>query len=365
VTPRPLRALVLYAATTGSNTFSYQVGWPRALARDRRFESRLVDVAARRSIERLAAWWEIRRSRVDLVILLHSVFSNARLLDGRLLDAVNAHAAPKVFFIGNEYKLMPEKMAFARSLGIALLISQSCSPAIHRLYRERLGCEVVGIPNTGVDLDLFRSTVPPDQRPIDLGYRADDSPPYLGHNERRRIADHFSTHAAEYGLRIDVSLDARDRLAEHDWAAFLNRCRGQLGTEAGGDYFSLDDAHRIPVNAFVTAHPEASFEQIHDQFFVDVAPVPLRIISGRNVEAAATRTVQLLFDGHYDGYLRPDEHYIALRKDFSNLGDALAKFRDRAFCARLIDHAYELAAAEFTYQALVGRLHAAVAPLVS
>jgi hypothetical protein len=292
------------------------------------------------------------------------VFSNARLLDGRLFDAVRSLPAPKVYFIGNEYKLMPEKMAFADALGIALLVSQSSSARIHRIYRERLACAVVGIPNTGVDPELFRPTSDPDARPIDLGYRADDSPAYLGHNERRRIADRFRQCAPSLGLTVDISLDSADRFTPLEWAAFLNRCRGQLGTEAGGDYFSLSDGYRNAVNAHVAAHPDATFDELFDRFFSGATdPVPLRIISGRNVEAAATRTVQLLFEGEYDGYLQPDVHYIALRKDFSNLDQALEKFRDRTFCRRLTTNAHDLVMREFTYQALVGRVREAIAPL--
>jgi hypothetical protein len=362
---RPLRALVLYAGSPASATFSYQTGWPRALARDARFQSRLVNVTAPGIGERIAALWTARAGRFDVVLLLHSVFSNGRLLGGRLLDAVRAIAAPKVYFIGNEYKLMPEKMAFAEALPIAMLVSQSSAPHVHVLYRERLGCAVVGIPNTGFDPELVKPTSDPDTRPIDLGYRADDSPFYLGHNERRRIADSFRDRAPALGLRVDISLDPADRLAGGEWAAFLNRCRGQLGTEAGGDYFSLTDEYRIPVNGFILEHPKATFDEIDARFFRGVSNhVPLRIISGRNVEAAATRTVQLLFEGEYDGYLRADEHYIALKKDFSNLDNAVAKFRDRGFCRRLTDNAHEVAMREFTYERLVGRVRDAVAPLV-
>jgi hypothetical protein len=356
---RPLRALVLHAANP---TFSYQTGWPRALAHDPRFSSRVVDIGAPGYARRLAAEWTMRSDRFDVVVLLHSVFSNAQMLDGRLLDVVRAMAAPKVFFVGNEYKLMPEKMAFAESLGLALLVSQSGAPRVHQLYRERLGCAVVGIPNTGIDPGIFRPTADPEARPIDLGYRADDSPPYLGHEDRRRIAEYFVSRAADLGLRVDASLDPADRLGLADWAAFLNRCRGQLGTEAGGDYFSLTDEHRLKVNAFITEHPGATFGELYDRFLRDVEPVAVRIISGRNAEAAATRTVQILFEGEYDGYLHPDEHYIALKKDFSNIADAIGKFRDRAFCRRLADNAYQLALREFTYDRLVGRLRDAVAP---
>jgi hypothetical protein len=284
------------------------------------------------------------------------VFANALLLDGALLDAVADASRPKVFCIGNEYKLMPEKMAFAARLGIRLLVTQSNSPDVQRLYRERLGCAVVGIPNTGLDTELFQPRTSREERPIDLGYRADDAPWYLGHRERREMADYFTAAASRYRLRVDISLDPADRFTEHEWADFLNRCKGQLGTEAGGDYFELDDRSRLRVNAYLAERPEATFDEVHRRFFADYGPsVPIRIMSGRNVEAAGTKTVQLLFDGWYDGYLHPDVHYIPVRKDFTNVDEAIAKFRDQAYCERVVQQAYELAREVFAYPALMAR----------
>ena len=177
--------------------------------------------------------------------------------------------------------------------------------------------------------ELFAATTDPDVRPIDLGYRADDSPAYLGTTSGAEIAERFREAAPALGLVADISLDPADRFTPPEWAAFLNRCRGQLGTEAGGDYFSLTDEYRGAVNAFLQAQPDAPIEQVFDRFFRRYeGAVPIRIISGRNVEAAGTRTVQLLFEGEYDGYLGPDVHYIALRKDFANLDEAVEKFRD-------------------------------------
>jgi hypothetical protein len=256
-------------------------------------------------------------------------------------------------------------MAFCEELGVAMLISQTNSPAVHALYRERLGCQVTGLPNTGLDAELFRPEVPATERPVDLGYRADDSPRYLGHDERRQLAAYFTAHAREYGLSIDISLAPQDRLAEREWAAFLNRCRGQLGSEAGGDYFTLDDRIRRQVNAYELDHPGTTFAEIRERFFREPpSSVPMRILSGRNVEAAGTKTVQVLFEGHYDGYLMPDEHYIPLAKDFANVDVAIEKFRDLGYCARLVENAYRLATELFPYPRLIDRFRSAVSPLV-
>jgi hypothetical protein len=303
--------------------------------------------------------------RHDAIVLLHSVFANALLLDGRLLDRLCAVPQPVAFCIGNEYKLMPEKMAFAERVGIALLVTQSGSADVQRLYRDRLGCDVVGIPNTGLDEHLFQPRVPRHERPVDLGYRADDSPWYLGHRERREMAEHFVDVAPRFGLRVDISLAPTDRFTESQWADFLNRCQGQLGTEAGGDYFELDDRTRLAVNAYLKANPAATFEAVHERYFANYGPAtPIRIMSGRNVEAAGTKTVQLLFEGHYDGYLVPDVHYIPVRKDLSNVDEAIRKFRDVDFSASVAERAYRLARETFTYPALLDRYERALRTLV-
>jgi hypothetical protein len=96
----------------------------------------------------------------------------------------------------------------------------------------------------------------------------------------------------------------------------------------------------------------------------DRTSVPLRIMSGRNVEAAGTGTVQVLFEGDYDGFLEPDEHYIPLRKDFADADEAMAKFKDAGTRARIAANALALAREQFTYDRLLERVAAAVDPLL-
>jgi len=299
--------------------------------------------------------------RGDAVVLLHSVFSNACLLAGRPFAAVQSLGVPKAFFIGNEYKLMPQKMQFCADLGVRLLVSQSSSPAVHRVYRDRLGCEVAGIPNAGLDAELFAPASSSSERPIDLGYRAQDAPFYIGHTERRDIGDYFQAHAADCGLVVDISMNSDDRLGVTEWAAFLNRCKGQLGTEAGGDFFELTDRTRLAVNDYTIQTPDASFADVWTRFFAGYQePLPLRIISSRHVEAAGTRTAQILFEGHYDGYFEPGVHYIPLKKDFSNAPEVIATFRDRTERERIAGNAYDLVTTELTYNRLIDRFATAL-----
>lgn len=357
---RRLRLLVLVADSPANATLSYQHGWPRHLSRDPRYDCTVVNLQDRSWGARLGRA-ALRWARFDTVVLLHSVFSNACALTGWTFDAIRSNPAPKVFFIGNEYKLMPEKMAFCEALGLRLLVTQSHSDRVQSLYRERLGCAVVEIPNTGWDPDIFKSERPRADRPIDLGYRSLASPLYLGHNERVETIEAFRAAAMRQGLSVDLSLRAEDRFDERGWAAFLNSCKGQLGTEAGGDYFELTDETRRRVNTYLQTHPGAPIEEIREHFFRDYRdPVPIRILSSRNVEAAATRTVQLLLEGEYGGYFRPGVHYIEVKRDYSNVDDAIRQLKDAALCDEISDRAFQLVSEQLTFPRLVDRFDASL-----
>lgn len=358
---RPIRIALLFAQSDANATLSYQHGWPRAFMASPLFETVPFNFAGRSLAGRLALVGKIAASRVDAIVLLHSMYSNQNELRGPLPWLLGALPQPKAFFIGNEYKGMPEKMSFCRALGITLLISQCNMPAVLDLYRNELGCAVASVPNTGIDESVFMPRTALSERKIDIGYRSFEAPWYLGNMEKTEIADFFLAAAPRYGLRLDISLDPKQRFDAKGYAAFLNTCRAQIGTESGGDYFELTDATRKRVNAYQAANPQASWPDVRRLFFDNYGPsTTLRIISGRQVEAAACKTVQILFDGYYNGYLQPDIHYIPLRKDFADADEAVRKLRDDALCAAMVDAAYNVARRELTYERLTEKFAASL-----
>lgn len=355
---RPLRLLALTAFHDGNQTMSYQRGYPLQLARSPLFEVKLCNLASLGRLDALSLSWDLRFSRYDAIVLLHSVFSNSCFLTGRLLDLVCRARLPKAFFIGNEYKLMPEKMAFAEAIGAAVLVTQMNHPRTLAVYRERLpACSVLHLPNTGIDPQDYTSDRPYDDRPVDLGYRGNGSVLYLGNDEREQLAAVFALSGPANGLTVDISTDPTQRYAPREWVDFLYGCKGQIGNEPGGDYFELTDATRKAVNALLATKPDAGLDEIHAAFFANYQnPVPGRIIGSRQIEAAATKTVQILFEGEYGGYLQPHIHYIPLKKDFSNLGEVIRQFRDKSEAERIRSAAYEQAMDCFTYDKLFAKL---------
>jgi hypothetical protein len=358
---RKLRILGLHADDASWNTLSYARSLPRAVSRHDGFLMTTINIAGLSISDRLSLFAHLRLRRYDAIFLFHSVFSNANHVSPRLESQIRAARTPVVFFIGNEYKLMSEKMDFAERLGVALLVTQIAQPQVEALYRRRLGCEVQFIPNATFDPALFADAKPMADRTIDIGYRAFDGPWYLGHNDRRRVAEIVVEGAATLDLKLDISLDPARRLADAAWQGFLGDCKGQLGTEAGTDVFELDDATRLSVNAYCDANPQTKFGEVMARFFPPDKPrVSGRTISSRHIEAAAARCVQLLLPGDYAGIFKPDEHYIEVARDGSNIDEALTKFADPAICARLSEAAFEAAATQFSESRLMKQFEAEV-----
>ena len=230
--------------------------------------------------------------------------------------------------------------------------------SINKKTSKKLGCKVVSLPVLGHDPSLFKPFLTQKEREIDIGYRATRGPFYLGHQDRTDIAEKLIDISEKYNLKIDVSNDNSDRKTLKEWVHFLNNCKGQLGVEAGTDYFELTDEIRLKVNSYVDQNPDVSFQEIYSIFFKNYGcNIPNRHISPRHIEAPGTKTIQILIEGNYNGYFKPDIHYIPLKKDLSNFDEAIEKFNDQTYTNQIVENAYDLVNSELTFEKLLNNLY--------
>lgn len=353
---RPIRCLLIGAVGDEDSTLSYYHGLIGALPRLPGFECQVVNLRSGSMFSTAMQLVRIAIARCDVVILLHSIYSNARRIPESIVECLARRSVPKVVFAANEYKSMPDKIRLYRDLSVDLLLTQLPSPAAHDLYRTALGCEVAEFPHSGLwEEDLYPIDTAP--RSIDIGYRAYDQPYYFGHLDRTLIMDLVGPVAAAAGLKADMSTNPDKRFNLMEWQSFLRDCRAQLGVESGVDYFELSDSIRTAVNEFTAENPSVEFRTVHQLFFENYGPrISGRAISGRIVEAAAARCVQILMEGEYSGYFEPDVHYISLARDGSNAAEAVGKLKDTGYCEKLSRAAMERAWAEFSYERLGARL---------
>ena len=115
----------------------------------------------------------------------------------------------------------------------------------------------------------------------------------------------------------------------------------------------LDRARRYNLNE----NRAATFDEVYGRFYHELPrSISGKCISSRHFEPIGTKTCQLLLEGNYNGILKADEHYIAIRKDLTNIDDAIERFRDAGHRTRIAERAYDFVMAEHTYRHRVEKL---------
>lgn len=353
-----MKIILFYYSSELNKTLSYQQIWQKEFCKSENFETYGINLARPLyyNFFRFLTYL-ISKRNIKSIVLLHSVFSNNCNLKFIFRVIIRNLNLFKVYFIGNEYKLMPEKISFIRNLKINLLFTQSDSKEIRSHYMKNLNCNVEYSPNYILDKRIFNSQIPFKKRSIDIGYRAYANPLYIGHNERVEIANFFKIFALRNNLKADISLEHKDRLDNYGFARFLNNCKFQIGTEAGLDFFELNDKTRNEVNKYLEKNPE-DWNTIKKLFFQKMPNnMKMRLITGRNIESCACGSVQILFEGNYSGYLLKDIHYIPLKKDFSNISEVIKKMKDKDYCMHIQKNCFELCRKEFSPSFVLDKIY--------
>jgi hypothetical protein len=197
------------------------------------------------------------------------------------------------------------------------------------------------------------------ERTIDIGYRTVPGKPYLGRHAvlKAELGEAVRERALARGLRVDISTRVEDTIYGDDWYRFLASCRYTIGIEGGAGVLDRDGSVRDCVDATLAERPEATFDELAASCFPGRdGELELFAISPRHLEACATRTPQILVEGEYNGVLTPGEHYLELRRDFSNLDGVLdVVASEPGEGERIAERAYRdvVASGRFTFRRLV------------
>ena len=287
----------------------------------------------------------------DLIVILHSAAGDNMKFLRTATTALQSRRGKLLVFFGNEYNLMLEKIGFAKEVGAEFIASQLPLVAAEWLYADCDASHVLLAP-PALNPELYRSNSRP--RPIDIGFRGDAYRFTLGDVERSNLINFFRKYSEQWGLFADIKFVRYHRT---QWVTFLNQCKGIIGAESGTYYLEKDDRTQLAVEQYVQQNPNAGFEDIYTRFFKGYPnPVSGKAISSRHFEPIGTNTCQILLEGSYNGILRADEHYISIKKDFSNLDDVLMRFMDPGYRDRMVRQTYEYVLNQHTYKHRVGSL---------
>lgn len=306
----------------------------------------------------------------DAVVVHYSNYlAHPASFDDASKERLAAYRGLKVLFIQDEYRTVDATVEIMARIGFDVVFTCVPEEEVDKVYPDsRLpGLRRVSNLTGFVPESLLDYPAPPvASRPIDVGYRARQLPLWMGElaAEKWQIVPGFLQATRGAGLRCDVSSREEDRLYGDAWTKFIASCRTVLGVESGASVFDFSGSIQRDVDEYVATHPDATFADVQGRFLLPHEhKVRLNQISPRCFEAAALRTPMVLFEGNYSGILQPSRHYIALRKDFSNIGEVIAAIKDVEFLQQMADRTYrEIARNDaYSYASFVHRFDDVIA----
>ena len=286
------------------------------------------------------------------------LFEAARTSVRALRDRVDA---PKVALPQDEFIHTDTVCEFVNDFGVDVVMSLAPPTEWRRIYsgvdhsRVRFGPTLAGYVDQALVSRIDRLAMEHRERDIDLGYRAWHAAPWLGRHGQLKVEVARRFEGVDPTLVVDVSTRESDVLVGDDWFRFLLRCRAVLGVEGGSSILDRDGSIKRCSDDYLARHPLAPFEDVEAACFAGFdGSFDYRMLTPRNFEAAVTRTCQVLVEGRYNGVLSADDHYIAVRDDFSNIDEVVERLHDRDATEAIAERAHQdmVHSGEWTYARL-------------
>lgn len=308
----------------------------------------------------LPEWLDL--SRFDALVFHYSLIAasdNYISPSGR--QQIREFGGFKAAFIQDDYRWINDTVAAFAYMGIHALFPLTAPEIIDLVYRpEKLpGVRKETVLAGYVPQELVHLCVPSySERPLDVVYRARKISPWMGSHtlQKWQIGERFLRDAASYELKVDISSSEEDRIYGKDWIDFLANSKATLGTESGTSVCDFTGDIQRNVESHLGKHPDADFDTLRDLYFKDHdGKILFNMISPRCFEAAALRTLMILYEGYYSGVLIPWRHYVPLLRDHSNIGDVVQVLRSPSQAEKIIRQAFEEVAKneKYSYKAMI------------
>ncbi|MBP9787892.1 MAG: glycosyltransferase [Acinetobacter sp.] len=287
-------------------------------------------------------------------ICIHNSISynvdNLRSLDVLLNFKIRDFMGVKILMKQDENFKFKELAEYIGETKFDLIFTCLPSEALPIIYPKAVvGTPVFSRMLTGYVTPTLRSfSLNTEPRPIDIGYRGSIQPLSFGRlaYEKRKVGEDVAKLMEGKNLNANISSRWEDRFGSNAWLDFLATCKATLGVESGASIFDLDDTLvSLCAAAEKKYGPIREDAEYAEQFLSALKDIEGKIhynqISPRHFEAAATRTLQIMYPGSYSNIFTPGRHFIELARDYSNIEQVFALLSDDTYCLQMVNRAYE------------------------
>jgi hypothetical protein len=297
------------------------------------------------------------------VIMIHY---SVRLPFGQISPSVQTKLrkakAKKILFIQDEYDHTNAAIKVMQNVVFDLVFTVVPAASIHKIYSKKFfpSTKFISIFTGYVPENLtsrFSQIQPPSKRALMIGYRGRKLPIRYGKlaQEKYTIGLGVRNFCLKNNIPCDIDWEENSRIYGKSWYRFILSSRAMLGTESGSNVFDWDNAIQKNIGEMLKLNPSVPEKAIYEKIVKQhEMPNLLNQISPRIFEMAAGHTAMVLFEGAYSGILEPDVHYLALKKNFKNLGQIFSRLKENKIdqmAERAFDHLVR--SGKYSYQEFV------------
>jgi glycosyltransferase involved in cell wall biosynthesis len=307
-------------------------------------------------------------SHFDVIVVHYSVrLTLEQFISPAVVQGIKASGAFRILTIQDEYDEVGRVRNWIGELGFHAILTCIPDGQAEQIYpRERFpGTELIPILTGYVPevLEQARGWKPLRQRPITIGYRGRRLPFRYGRlaQEKYEIGLRMRAICEQRGIDCDIEWEEDKRIYGDRWYEFIGNCRAMLGSESGSNAFDFDGTLMARSEELMQAEPDITYEEFHERLLEDVdGEIRMNQVSARVFEAIALGTPLILFEGQYSGAVRPHEHYLPLKKDYSNVEEIFRALEDFDALEAMTQRAYRdvIASGHYSYRSFVGAIDA-------
>lgn len=306
---------------------------------------------------------EVDFSSFDCVVLHYSIrLSIVGHLQEKFFNKMRNFDGIKILFIQDEYENTERARSYIETLGFDIVYTCVPEDYIEKVYPcyRFPGTEFInnltGYVPESPGIEDFG--IPLGQREIRIGYRGRRLPPIYGQlgYDKYVIGEQVKKLAQEKAVSIDIEVDDQFRIYGDQWYRFLGSCRATLGTESGSNVFDFDGGISDQLKKMSERlSPDCYYNQALELVSSVEGEIVMNQVSPKIFEAIKLRTALVLFEGEYSGVVRPWEHYIPLKKDFSNIYEVLDLLENQEFLESMTAKAHEdvIGTGRYSYKTFV------------
>lgn len=305
------------------------------------------------------------------VIIFHYGFcfyNPQSILKPEEIKEVSKFKGLKVYFGQDEYTTPEYAVKNLKALGIHHIFSCiSDEKNFRKVYpKSKLPNLTYTKVLTGYVSDTLREVYDANlqDRPLDIVYRGNNLGLVFGKlgAEKFEIGMRMKEVADKHQLKTDIKWLSSDKILGNKWFKFLRKGRIMLCTESGSSIIHTNIYLKtLLLDSLEVVSSSKSVEEfrIRAKKFYKLIPNDgdsiIAEVSPKVFEAIACGTVLLCYEGNYSGIIKPNIHYIPLKKDFSNISEVLTKISDIKFLKKIQQRAYKdiILSQQYTYKTFI------------